>query len=126
MRWGTWLVMASTKSWCDGDITSIFDPSARQNRPSLATASVEVPSGGVNMHHRFTNNAANPASGPDCSVPATGCAGTRCTVSGKWGAIAAITADFTDPTSDTMAPGFSAGPTSLAIASFAPTGAQKI
>ena len=40
------------------------------------------------MHHRFTNNVANPASGPDCSVPATGCAGTRWACSGRWGAIA--------------------------------------
>ena len=29
------------------------------------------------MHHRFTNRLANPASGPDSSVPATGCAGAR-------------------------------------------------
>src|SRR5271154_906709 len=126
MRCGTWLVMARTRSWCAADITSILDPSACQNRPSFATASVEVPSGGVNMHHRFTNNVANPASGPDCSVPATGCAGTRWACSGRWGAIAAITSVFTEPTSDTTAPGFSAGPTSRAIASFAPTGAQKI
>ena len=62
------------------------------------------------MHHRLTNNVANPASGPDCSVPATGCAGTRCASSGRWGAIAAITAPFTEPTSETIAPGLQRRP----------------
>jgi len=33
--------------------------------------------GGVRMHQRLTNNSAKPASGPEYSVPATGCAGTK-------------------------------------------------
>ena len=44
---------------------------------TFATAPSSVPSGGVRMHHRLMKRLANPASGPDCSVPATGCAGTR-------------------------------------------------
>ena len=35
------------------------------------------------MHQRLTNSSAKPASGPECSVPATGCAGTKCTPAGK-------------------------------------------
>ena len=33
------------------------------------------PSGGVRMHQRLMNSSAKPESGPECSVPATGCAG---------------------------------------------------
>ena len=78
------------------------------------------------MHQRLRNSVANPASGPDCSVPATGWAGTRCALDGRCGAIAAITAPLTEPTSETIAPAFSAGATSRASASLAPTGTQKI
>ena len=35
------------------------------------------------MHQRPSNNSAKPASGPDCSVPAMGCAGMRCTPVGN-------------------------------------------
>ena len=37
------------------------------------------------MHQRLTNSSAKPASGPEYSVPATGCAGTKCTVFGRCG-----------------------------------------
>ena len=37
------------------------------------------------MHQRLTNRLANPASGPEYSVPATGCAGTRRACSGRIG-----------------------------------------
>ena len=56
------------------------------------------------MHQRLRNSVANPASGPDCSVPATGWAGTRCTPAGRCGSSAAITAPLTEPTSETIAP----------------------
>ena len=42
------------------------------------------------------------------------------------GASAAITAPLTDPTSETIAPGFNAGAMARPIASLAPTGAQSI
>ena len=49
------------------------------------------------------------ASGPEFSVPATGWAGTKCTPAGMCGSMSAITACFTEPTSETMQPGLSAG-----------------
>ena len=58
------------------------------------------------MHQRLRNSVAKPASGPDCSVPATGCAGTKCTPSGRCGATCATTEPLTEPTSETIAPGF--------------------
>ena len=33
------------------------------------------------------NSSAKPESGPECSVPATGCAGTKCTLAGRCGAM---------------------------------------
>ena len=57
------------------------------------------------MHQRLTNNSAKPASGPEYSVPATGCAGTKCTVFGRCGAMSRTIAPLTEPTSETMAPG---------------------
>ena len=64
--------------------------------------------------------------GPECSVPATGCAGTKCTPSGRCGATAATTAALTEPTSVTMAPGFSAGAIASATSPQAPTGTQRM
>ena len=40
---------------------------------------------GVRMHQRPSNSSAKPASGPECSVPATGWAGTKCTPAGMSG-----------------------------------------
>ena len=54
-----------------------IDPAAVQKARTRSTASASVPSGGVRMHQRLTKSDAKPASGPECSVPATGCAGTR-------------------------------------------------
>ena len=39
------------------------------------------------MHQRLTNSSAKPESGPEFSVPATGCAGMRCTPAGTCGAM---------------------------------------
>ena len=50
-----------------------------RTRASFSTAAGSVPSGGVRMHQRLMNSSAKPESGPECSVPATGCAGTKCT-----------------------------------------------
>ena len=60
--------------------------------------------GGVRMHQRLTNSSAKPASGPECSVPATGCAGTKCTSAGRCGAMSADHRALTEPTSETIAP----------------------
>ena len=55
---------------------STLAPIASHNARTCATACGSAPSGGVRMDQRLTNSVAKPASGPDCSVPATGCAGT--------------------------------------------------
>ena len=60
------------------------------------------------MHQRLIKRAEKPASGPDCSVPATGWAGTRRACAGSKGSRAEITAPLTDPTSETIAPTFKA------------------
>ena len=66
---------------------STLAPSAVQNARSFSTAAGSVPSGGVRMHQRLMNSSAKPESGPECSVPATGCAGTKCTPAGRCGAM---------------------------------------
>ena len=57
------------------------------------------------MHQRLTNNSAKPASGPEYSVPATGCAGTKCTFFGRCGPMSRMIEPLTEPTSETVAPG---------------------
>src|SRR5580704_4832421 len=107
-------------------MVSTLAPSARQNAASFSVAAGSAFSGGVRMHQRSTNSSAKPASGPECSVPATGCAGTKCTPLGMCGPISRTMAPLTEPTSDTIAPGLSCGAISLAIAPQAPTGAQTM
>ncbi len=105
---------------------STCDPSTSQNTCIFFTASCAAPSGGVKMHQRFTKRPAKPASGPDCSVPATGWAGTSRTCEGSNGARVEITAVLTEPTSVTIAACLRTGATMRPIASFAPTGTQSI
>src|ERR1043166_3927787 len=107
-------------------MVSTLAPSSRQNDASFSTAWGLVPLGGVRMHQRLTNNSANPASGPEYSVPATGCAGTKCAVFGKCGAMSRTTAPLTEPTSDTVAPAARCGAISLTTAPQAPTGMQRM
>ena len=90
-------------------MVSTLAPSRRQKAASLSTACGSAPSGGVRMHQRLTNSSAKPASGPEYSVPATGCAGTKCTLFGRCGAMSRTTAPLTEPTSETMAPGARCG-----------------
>src|SRR6201986_502458 len=66
---------------------STLAPSPAQKARSLSVAAGSVASGGVRMHQRLMNSSAKPESGPECSVPATGCAGTKCTFAGRFGAI---------------------------------------
>src|ERR1700730_5035628 len=101
-------------------------PAPVQNEASFVTALGLVPSGGVNMVQRLKKSVENPASGPDCSVPATGCDGTKWTVAGRCGATALMIEALTDPTSDTIAPGKRCGPISRASAPMTPTGAQRM
>src|SRR6202011_4518977 len=101
-------------------------PAPLQNEANFATALGLVPSGGVNMVQRLKKSVENPASGPDCSVPATGCDGTKWTMAGRCGATALMIEALTDPTSDTIAPGLRCGPISRAIAPMTPTGAQRM
>ena len=126
MRCGRWLVTPSTRSWCSADMVSTFAPSKRQNAASLCTAAGSTFGGGVRMHQRLTNSSAKPASGPAFSVPATGCAGTKCTPAGMWGDISFTTAPLTEPTSDTTAPGARCGPISAATVPHAPTGIETM
>ena len=60
-----------------GVMISTRAPSAGPERAQLSTAAGSVPSGGVRMHQRLMKSSAKPESGPECSVPATGCAGTK-------------------------------------------------
>src|SRR5437764_4654068 len=105
---------------------STLAPSALQNADSFSVAAGSVPSTGVRMHQRLTKSSANPESGPEFSVPATGCAGMKCTPLGICGAMSAITVCLTEPASDTMQPGLSLGAIALATAPHAPTGVQTI
>src|SRR3977135_2177278 len=101
-------------------------PAQVQNEASLATALGRSPAGRVNRVQQLKKSVENPASGPDCSVPATGCDGTKWTMAGRCGATALMIETLTDPTSDTIAPGLSRGPISRAIAPMTPTGAQRM
>jgi hypothetical protein len=94
---------------------STFAPHAVQKVFSRSTAFGFAFSGGVKMHQRLWNRSANPASGPEYSVPAIGWPGMRSTPSGMWGATSRTTACLTEPTSVTMAPGASTGPISCAM-----------
>ena len=67
-----------------------------------------------------SKSSANPASGPECSVPATGWAGTRCTPLGRCGATWRMTAPLTEPTSVTMAPGMRPRPDRLSDGGIGP------
>ena len=66
-------------------MVSTLAPSARQNAASRSTAAGSASGGGVRMHQRLTNSSAKPASGPEYSVPATGCAGMKWTPRGTCG-----------------------------------------
>ncbi len=126
MRCGKWLVIASTMSWCGALMISTLEPSAIQNALSLSTAAASVPGSGVRMVQRPSNNSAKPASGPDCSVPAIGWPGTKCTPAGTCGAMSRTTAAFTEPTSVRMAPGCRCGAISAASGPQAPTGTLRM
>ncbi len=78
------------------------------------------------MHQRLTNSWAKPESGPECSVPATGWAGTKCTPTGMWGDMSRSTAPLTEPTSETVAAGARCGLISAATVPQAPTGMHRM
>src|SRR4051812_17222088 len=81
---------------------------------------------GVSNVQRPSNNSTNPASGPECSVPAIGCAGTKCTPAGTSGPTSRITDCLVDPTSVSTAPGARCGAMRAARSANAPTGAHSI
>ena len=83
---------------------------------------MSAPSGGTISVQRLSNSEAKPASGPECSVPAIGWVGTKCTPSGTCGPTASTTAALTEPTSITVAPGFRCGAMASATTPIAPTG----
>ena len=58
------------------------------------------------MHQPFSNKPSNPASGPEFSVPAMGCPGTKKTFFGIKLFTNSITPNLTDPTSVIIAPFF--------------------
>ena len=59
-------------------------------------------------------------------MPATGCAGTKCTPAGTRGPTSRITDCLVDPTSVSTAPGSRCGAIAAAMAANAPTGAHSI
>ena len=71
----------------------------------LAGTEHSGPAAGVSTHQRPTNRSGKPADGPECSVPAIGWPGMKCTPAGTIGSSAFITWPFTEPTSERMAPG---------------------
>ena len=75
------------------------------------------------MHQRPSNNSAKPAAGPDCSVPAMGWAGMRCTPSGTCGPTSRITAAFTDRHRQRSHPVFRCG--AISSASIAETADRR-
>ena len=123
IRCGRWLVMANTWSWWPGSITSIIEPAARQRLATFSTAASSVPGGGVRMHQRPSNSSGKPASGPECSVPAIGWPGTKCTPSGMKGPRSRRTERLDEPVSVTIMPGLSAGFMASPIRAKAPMGA---
>ena len=118
--------MASTRSWCCAVMISTLEPMAVQNSRTRSTAASSAPSGGVRMHQRLKKRVEKPASGPECSVPATGCAGTKWTPPGRNGSTCATTDFLTEPTSDTMEPGLSPAFMASATAPHAPTGTHRM
>ncbi len=76
---------------------------------SRASAAGSVPGWSISRHQRLRNSVAKPERGPECSVPASGWPGMKCTPSGICGPTAAITARLTEPTSVTVAPGARCG-----------------
>src|SRR5262249_58429438 len=107
-------------------MTPSLAPAPFQKEASRATALGLVPAGGVKMLQRLRKSDANPAPGPDCSVPATGCAGTKSTVAGIWGATALMMAVLTEPVSETIVPGAICGAISCATVPIAQTGTQRM
>ena len=98
---------------------------ARTRRASRPRSG-RCPSGGVRMHQRPSNNSAKPASGPECSVPAIGWAGTKCTAFGRCGGHVAHdrALDRADIGEDRAR--FRCGAISSATAPQAPTGTQTM
>src|ERR1700722_3012402 len=105
---------------------STMEPQRRQNSAIFSTAASSAPGGGVNKVQRPWNSVVKPESGPEYSVPARGCAGTKCTPAGTNGLTSRMTDCFVDPTSVSTAPGANTGPIASAIDAKAPTGAHSM
>ena len=84
---------------------STFIPTSCHIYLIILTESLLVFLLGVNIHHPFLNKPAKPDSGPEFSVPAIGCPGTKSTFFGIYFFTELITSFFTDPTSVIIAPG---------------------
>src|ERR1019366_247378 len=103
-----------------------MEPQRRQSSATFSTAASSVPGGGVNSVQRPWNRVVKPESGPECSVPAKGCAGTKCTSSGTNGPTSRMTDCLVEPTSVSTVPGAKAGPIFEARSANAPTGAHSM
>src|SRR5579863_1576998 len=103
-----------------------IEPQRRHSSSTFATAASSVPGGGVSSAHLPSNSVVNPASGPEYSVPATGCAGTKCTPAGTSGPTSRITDCLVDPTSVSTAPAARCGAIAAAISANVPTGAHSM
>jgi hypothetical protein len=103
---------------------STFMPARRQRSRTVRTALASVPGGGVRMHQRWRNSSGNPASGPECSVPATGWPGTTWTCLGSAARIASRARVLHEPTSVTMAPALRCGAIAAQTGPIASIGTQ--
>src|SRR5579872_4389627 len=103
-----------------------MEPHRLQSSSTFPTAASSVPGSGVTSAHLPWNSVVNPASGPEYSVPATGCAGTKCTPAGTRGPTSRITDCFVDPTSVRIGPGARWGAIAEASGAKTPNGADSI
>ena len=83
-----------------------FAPSAAQNARSFSTASASVPSGGVRMHQRLIEQLGETGIGTGMLGAGDGMRGNEMHGGRQMRAISLTTAPLTEPTSETIAPGF--------------------
>src|SRR3984957_9646991 len=105
---------------------STIEPQRRHSSATFSTAASSVPGGGVSNVQRPWNSVVKPESGPEYSVPANGCAGTKCTPAGTKGPTSRITDCLVEPTSVNTAPGSKTLPIRAAMSAKAPTGAHSM
>ena len=97
VRWGTWLITATTWSCRSAGRATTSAPSSATTAAAVANVASEVPACGVSTHTAPTNIDASAPSSPSSSLPAIGCPPTK-----RASSIAATIPPFTLPTSVTI------------------------